>query len=272
MNMIVRVLAAVASLFMVAPRMAVPESAGLVHTNLIAHRGYAVQYTENTLDAFSDAYDKGFAGIELDVYEGRDHTIFVHHDTTLLRLTGKNLFIWDLTMDNRDQYLLDGKTPVPTLEEVLGLISLHPGYLYIHMKDDVDHGYVIEERVVAKIEALLQDYHMQSRTIVFAGKRNIRRFAGHYDLHFGILTGKSTMDKLAPLADWCGENHIDEVLFLDMTCLEDHAEEKIRLFRDKGVQCGVYTVTNAEELKILNDLGCRTAISDDKLQESGNNN
>ena len=267
MNMIARMLAAVASLLMMAPRMAAPESADLVRINLIAHRGYAAQYTENTLDAFSDAYDKGFAGIELDVYEGRDHTIFVHHDTTFLRLTGKNLYVWDLTMDNRDQYLLDGKSPVPTLEEVLELASLHPGWLYIHMKDDVDHGYTIEERMIAKIEALLKDYHMQARTIVFAGKRNIKRFVGHYDLHFGIITGKSTMDKLGPLADWCGENHVEEVLFLYMTCLEDHAEEKVGLFRDKGVQCGVYTVTTAEELKKLNDLGCRTAISDDKLDD-----
>lgn len=266
MNTIARVLAAFASFLMMAPHMSAPGSTHLVHTNLIAHRGYAAQYTENTLDAFEDAFDKGFAGVELDVYEGRDHTIFVHHDNTLLRLTGKNLYTWELTMDNRDQYLLNGKEPVPSLEEVLKLVSFHPGYLYIHMKDDVDNGYAIEERMVTKIEALLKDYSMLSRTIVFAGKRNILRFAGHYDLHFGIITGKATVDKLSPLADWCGENHVEEVLFLDMTCLEDRAEEKVRLFRDKGVQCSVYTVTNAEELKKLDDLGCRSALSDYKLE------
>lgn len=48
---------------------------------LIAHRGDTVNFTENTLEAFSSAFKHGADGIELDIHLHHGEIIIVHHHT-----------------------------------------------------------------------------------------------------------------------------------------------------------------------------------------------
>src|SRR5438093_10169319 len=57
---------------------------------VIAHRGASERAPENTLAAFSLAYDLGADGIELDVHLSRDRVPVVIHDDTLERTTDGN--------------------------------------------------------------------------------------------------------------------------------------------------------------------------------------
>ena len=88
----------------------------------IAHRGlHDDSKTENGLKAFKAAIDAGIA-FEYDVHLTADSQLIVCHDENLVRTTGKEGIIEDLTLEEiRNNYkLLDGGV-VPTLQEVFDL-------------------------------------------------------------------------------------------------------------------------------------------------------
>jgi hypothetical protein len=111
----------------------------------IAHRGVRAEgLPENSLAAFEFALKEGYADvIECDVWLTKDNEIIIHHDETLLRMTGKSEKIREinyadlppLLMDIPNQsekissYLSASKkekhhriTKIPTLKEVLDLL------------------------------------------------------------------------------------------------------------------------------------------------------
>lgn len=88
----------------------------------IAHRGLHNEvFTENGMKAFQNAIDHGVA-FEFDIHLTKDNELVVCHDENLIRTTGKNGIIEDLTLKEiKDNYhLLDGGE-IPTLQEVLDL-------------------------------------------------------------------------------------------------------------------------------------------------------
>ena len=88
----------------------------------ICHRGlHDEASTENGLDAFRKAIDKGLA-FELDIHLTKDGELLVCHDDDLLRTTGKAGIIEELTLaEIKENYrLLDGEI-VPSFQEVLDL-------------------------------------------------------------------------------------------------------------------------------------------------------
>lgn len=88
----------------------------------IAHRGlHNEEFTENGMKAFQSAIDHGVA-FEFDIHLTKDNELVVCHDENLIRTTGKDGIIEDLTLKEiKDNYhLLDGGE-IPTLQEVLDL-------------------------------------------------------------------------------------------------------------------------------------------------------
>lgn len=88
----------------------------------IAHRGlWNESLTENGLKAFQNAIDHHVA-FEYDVHLTKDGQLLVCHDESLLRTTGKEGLIAEMTMKEiKDNYrLLDGE-PVPSFQELLDL-------------------------------------------------------------------------------------------------------------------------------------------------------
>ena len=64
---------------------------------IIGHRGSPFYITENTLPSFKYALKTGAEGVELDIRLTQDKKIVVFHDDNLLRLSGVNVGIKDLT-------------------------------------------------------------------------------------------------------------------------------------------------------------------------------
>ena len=78
---------------------------------------------ENTMKAFRHAVRHGF-GSELDVHLTADGRLAVFHDTNLLRMTGIDRRIEDMTWPEiRSVRLLDTPSRIPLLEEVLDLYT-----------------------------------------------------------------------------------------------------------------------------------------------------
>jgi len=57
---------------------------------VMGHRGYRKKFSENTMLAFSKAYESGADGVECDVQKSADGVYFIFHDVELHRMTGFN--------------------------------------------------------------------------------------------------------------------------------------------------------------------------------------
>jgi glycerophosphoryl diester phosphodiesterase len=75
-------------------RLMTPDVSGLPF--LIAHRGNAAEFPENTLAALQSAVDLGLRHVEFDVQLTRDHEAVLLHDADLRRIAGRPECVHDL--------------------------------------------------------------------------------------------------------------------------------------------------------------------------------
>ena len=89
-----------------------------------AHRGlHGNGVPENSMEAFRRAREHGY-GVELDVHLLADGNLAVIHDYDLKRSTGKTGVVEDLTVDQLDDYFLEGTMQtIPEFGKVLKLFD-----------------------------------------------------------------------------------------------------------------------------------------------------
>ena len=116
--------------------------ARLIH--LVAHRGNARDFPENTLPAFTSALELGLRFLELDVHLSADGVPMVIHDHDLTRTTGRPGSVFDLL--SRDLVQIDACEPtrfgerfrgtrIPKLTDVLALLARRPEVtLFVEIK------------------------------------------------------------------------------------------------------------------------------------------
>lgn len=85
-----------------------------------AHRGGASEAPENTLPAFEHAVRLGYRYLETDVHRTVDGVLIAFHDDRLDRVTDRTGVIEELPWDEVRTALVDGREPIPLLEDVLG--------------------------------------------------------------------------------------------------------------------------------------------------------
>ncbi|MFZ4811912.1 MAG: glycerophosphodiester phosphodiesterase [Ilumatobacteraceae bacterium] len=85
-----------------------------------AHRGGASDVPENTMAAFQYAVDLGYVYVETDVQVTADGVLVAFHDDDLQRTCGTPGRISQLPWHRVKTMLVDGKAPVPLLEDMLG--------------------------------------------------------------------------------------------------------------------------------------------------------
>ncbi len=108
----------------------------------IAHRGlWGNVVAENSITAFEMAGEKGFA-IETDLYSTSDGEIVCFHDKNLLRLTGVDKNIFELTLKEIKSLSLNGTDEkIPTLKQVLSACKGKTPLL-LEFKNQPDNSYV----------------------------------------------------------------------------------------------------------------------------------
>lgn len=131
---------------------------------LIAHRGYAKRYPENTLVALEAALQVGACCIELDVQLTADGVPVLCHDDTLLRTAGVNRRLLSITSEqlagiyvNESARLGDAFTgiPIPTLAEVVALLQKWPhATAFVEVKEESLKAFGIENVVKAIVKVL----------------------------------------------------------------------------------------------------------------------
>lgn len=125
------------------------------------HRGYRARYPENTLVSYQAAMDLGVDAIEFDVWLSKDGVPVIMHDGNLLRITGVNRNVGELTLDELKQ--LDAGCfmgeqfageRIPTLRETLTLMHSKRPYdlrLGVEIKD-------YREETVDKTVEMLREF------------------------------------------------------------------------------------------------------------------
>jgi glycerophosphoryl diester phosphodiesterase len=85
-----------------------------------AHRGGASEEPENTMPAFQRAVDLGYTYLETDVHATTDGVLVAFHDPDLSRTTGTAGSISELTWNAVSAVRVDGREPIPRLDDLLG--------------------------------------------------------------------------------------------------------------------------------------------------------
>lgn len=100
-----------------------------------SHRGIHDRKTsENTLEAFQKAVDRGVDGIEFDLRLSRDGVPVALHDESLDRIAGDARRVSDLSADELQKLVLRGSGSIPTLNQITASIPA-PVILDIEIKD-----------------------------------------------------------------------------------------------------------------------------------------
>lgn len=86
---------------------------------ILAHRGAAINYPENTMLAFRKAIEAGADGIEFDVRLTADGHPVIIHDSNLKRISGENLESGALLLEDLRNITLPFNQRIPTLAELL---------------------------------------------------------------------------------------------------------------------------------------------------------
>lgn len=135
--------------FLTKPNIIKDNSLDWINNKKIAHRGLHdnKDVIENSISAFKLTI-KEDENIELDVQKTKDNVIVVYHDYNLLRLTGVDKELKDLTYDElKNLKLLNTEEYIPTLKEVLELVNGKVGIL-IEIKNEGEAGFL--EAILAK--------------------------------------------------------------------------------------------------------------------------
>lgn len=134
------------------------------------HRGASRLAPENTLPAIEKAVAMGADYIEVDIRTSSDNQFFLLHDAKLERTTNgkgalKALSAQDLTKLDAGSWF--GRpfagTPVPTLDQALGLIAPH-SHAYLDAKD------IAPEALLA----LMEKHQLFDRSVVYQGSEYLK--------------------------------------------------------------------------------------------------
>jgi glycerophosphoryl diester phosphodiesterase len=153
----------------------------LIH--LVAHRGNAREFPENTIPAFNSALALGLRFLELDVHISADGVPMVIHDHELIRTTGRPGCVFDLRA--RELVQIDAGerfrgTCIPRLTDVLALLERRPEVtLFVEIKRAslTRFGY---DQVVARVVNALKPARSQCVVISFdlAAVHRVRQIGG----------------------------------------------------------------------------------------------
>jgi glycerophosphoryl diester phosphodiesterase len=144
-----------------------PESAGLQApgpSRVVAHRGNAIDFPENTLPAFASALEAGLSWVEMDVQLSADGVPYVIHDARLERTTRSTGDI--RLMRSGDLATVDAGEPrrfgdahrataLPRLADFADLLGRHPrAGAFIELKRESIESHGVEACVERSLAAL----------------------------------------------------------------------------------------------------------------------
>lgn len=212
-------------------------------TEIIAHRGGAGDWQENSLEAFAHAAATGADDVELDVRTTRDDVQVVHHDATFV-VRGKRYTIENLSL--AEIQALD--PDICSLDEALQVISASGMGLVLEMKNSADPEACV--RSVARYGMERRVYYIAFDEAKLKAIRALRPNA-----KLGVLFTRTPANLEQTLAALKPEFISQQDSYL--------TRDNLIRWQSRGLLVGVWTVNDASQMCELLDMGVDYLTSDD---------
>ena len=212
---------------------------------VIAHRGGAELFTENTLTAFRKAEELGVDAIECDIHLTKDHHIVVLHDPDLKRVAGIDRKISEMTLEEVKRVNLNGGETIPTLEDTIQAVSVQ---------------IVVELKSFGALMELGKLFHHNPEligrcTVICFDHRAIQKLKKAIPtLSTGALLAGFPVDPVT-MARSCGADTIS-------LYYEGLDRDFVKMCHSGGLKVSVWTPNAREELQKMIDIGVDAIATD----------
>ena len=236
---------------------------------VVAHRGASATFPENTLEAFDAAVGAGAAAVEFDVRLSADGVPVVVHDPDVGRVSGSPGFVHELSADDLQELDLTGGGRIPTLREVLDLLSGRTG-IDIEIKN-IPGEPAFDSPTEAVLEACLREL----RDSGFAGPVLVTSFnwltiERCRELEPSIPTGFLTIGAVEPRAAFVYARDAGHRWVLPNAApLLEAGDAFVQEVHAAGMLVGTWVVDDAEPFARLLAMGVDAVATNDPVLGAG---
>jgi len=219
-----------------------------VQPEVIAHRGGAAHWPENTMQAFESAIAAGVKVIETDAVLTRDDRVALNHDLN----TAKGPI-------RLNKFSAIGR---PALEELLALIKGKKLSVMLETKmaKPGDKDYVEPAHVVAKIDALIRKYKVAPQIILqsFDHQTLIEMHKIHPEIRLCLLNPRTRLDNYVAPAKTIGA----QIQFINFRIIE---KQDVDALHAAGLKVFSGTTSDPADWKKLIEIRVDGILTDDPL-------
>lgn len=226
---------------------------------VIAHRGFAGVFPENTLVAVNNAFEVGADAVEIDVAMSKDRVPMLMHDSTVDRTTTGQGLVAQLTsqqlreLDACSKFSTKwGPCPVPTAREALEAAHGR-GRVLLHLKGAWPMG------ALDTLLALVRQERMRRDVVIIDFTWNSLNYVQSRDslLAVGLLGSPAAMTS-APSLRRFARLLFEGSLESQATAVQEFRRESLI----EGGAVGAWTIQSAARAAALRELGVGWMITD----------
>ena len=209
-----------------------------------AHRGDNVNAPENTMPAFELAASENLKWIELDVHQTSDGVIVCNHDSTIKRVTGRNLAIHDVTYEDLSKIELGPWMPgeyehvhICTLREALELAKENDMNVQVELK-----GHPADKNFEENVINVINETGMHDNVMIIA--QDASRLMRVMEIDPTITKGYCMVIAVGNLND---------IEYTDNITIEETyvTPELVRAMHEKGIKVFCWTVDLDDTVQYL---------------------
>ena len=222
----------------------------------IAHRGASGSFTENTLQAFEEAIQRGCDVIELDVQSiGNRFRIF--HDDNFKRMFGIDIDTNKISEAEASKLVYPNLEKIPTLQQALDCID---GRVDVNIEIKSNS---VATNIASIVETYLQKTEWRSRSIIlscFSGAtiNMIRQLHPNLKLSYLLHEQYCNLEEIIRIkTDYLKYN----IHSLNLP-LENVTSEIVEYCKSENICVYVYTVNETKQIRYLRELGVNGVFTD----------
>ena len=209
-----------------------------------AHRGDNVNAPENTMPAFELAASENLKWIELDVHQTSDGVIVCNHDSTIKRVTGRNLAIHDVTYEDLSKIELGPWMPgeyehvhICTLREALELAKENDMNVQVELK-----GHPADKNFEENVIKVINETGMHDNVMIIS--QDASRLMRVMEIDPTITKGYCMVIAVGDL---------NEIEYTDNITIEETyvTPELVRAMHEKGIKVFCWTVDLDDTVQYL---------------------
>ena len=222
----------------------------------IAHRGASGDFTENTLQAFEEAIDRGCDTIEFDVQSiGNRFRIF--HDTNFDRMFGVDIDTDKISETEANKLVYPNLEKLPTLQQALDCIN---GRVDVNIEIKSNH---IETNIADIAKTYLDKPQWKNKNIIlssFSGAtiNMIRQHHPNIKLSYLVHDHYCNLEEIKKLKD----DYIKYNIHSLNLPLESISKKIAEYCNDNNIRIYVYTVNEIKQIRYLRELGVSGVFTD----------